>query len=203
MTPIPDLLSQAEPHQTAAEAERRGKKRNVAPHQPSAWQLEQAMSVLLATAARLRTEDSELMEDERLFADMLEGEGGDAMDVLDRVIRASIVATSFAKEAKERADAIAERAARYKARADNLRGCAFAALTALELPKVERPDFTASVRAGQASVFIEDDAAVPDAMCKITRTPDKTMIGVALRAGNVVPGAALLDGIPSLAVRTR
>jgi Siphovirus Gp157 len=180
-----------------------GKPRKTAPFAPSAWQMEQAMSVLLSTAARLREEDPELMQDERLFADMLEGETDNAMDVLDRIIRASIVATSFAKEAAERADAIADRARRYKARADNLRGCAFAALYALELPKLERPDFTASVRAGQSSVFVEDEAAVPDALCRFTRTPDKTLIGAALKAGNTVAGAKLLDGIPSLSVRTR
>jgi hypothetical protein len=171
--------------------------------QPSPYQLEQAMSVLLSTASRLREDDPELMQDERLFADMLEGESGDAMEMLERVIRASVVAASFAKEAKDRADAIAERAARYKARAEALRGCAFAALTALELPKLERPDFTASVRAGQPSVFIADEAAVPDALCRTTRTPDKTLIAAALKAGETVPGAELLDGIPSLAVRTR
>jgi Siphovirus Gp157 len=170
---------------------------------PSAWRIEQAMSVLLATASRLREEDPELMEDERLFADMLEGETDNAMDVLDRVVRASIIATSFAKEAKERADAILERVARYKARADSLRGCVFAALTALEISKIERADFTVSVRAGQKSVFIEDEAAVPDAMCRTTRTPDKVLIGAALKAGNTVAGAVLLDGIPSLSVRTR
>jgi hypothetical protein len=171
--------------------------------QPSSWQLEQAMSVLLSTAARLREDDPDLMQDERLFADMLEGESGDAMEILDRVIRASIVAQSFAEEAAERADAIAERAKRYKTRADALRGCAFAALTALDLPRLERPDFTASIRAGQASVFIEDEAAVPDSLCRTTRTPDKTLIGVALKAGNVVTGARMLDGIASLTIRTR
>lgn len=170
---------------------------------PSAWRMEQAMSVLQATAARLRTEDPDIAEDERLFADMLEGEGGDAMDVLDRVIRASIVAASFAEEAKARAAAVAERSARYKARADALRGCAFAALTALEMSKLERPDFTASVRAGRAAVFVEDEGAIPDAFVCVTRTPDKTLIGAALRAGQLVPGASMLDGIPSLAVRTR
>lgn len=172
-------------------------------HAPSAWQMEQAMSVLLATAARLREDDPELMQDERLFADMLEGETGDAMEVLDRVIRASIVAASFAKEATERAGAIAERATRYRLRADALRGCAFAALTALELPKREQPDFTASVRAGQPNVFIEDEAAVPDPLCRVTRTPDKTLIRAALKGGSTVAGAVLLAGIPSLSVRTR
>lgn len=170
---------------------------------PSAWQMEQAMSVLLATAARLREDDPELMADERLFQDMLDGEGGDAMEVLDRVIRASVVAASFAKEAAERADAIAERAKRYRYRADTLRGCAFAALTVLGIQKREQPDYTASVRAGQPSVFIEDDAAVPNGLCRVTRIPDKTAIGAALKAGKIVPGAVLLDGISSLAVRVR
>src|ERR1700728_1671201 len=105
MTGTPDLLAPTAERQAQDVAVRQSKKR-AAPHQPSARQMEQAMSVLLATAARLREEDPELMQDERLFADTLEGESGDAMEVLDRIVRASIVAASFAKEAKERADAL-------------------------------------------------------------------------------------------------
>ena len=178
------------------------KKSAVAPRRgPSPYQIEQAMSVLSSTAAMLREADPEIATDQKLLLDMLEGEGGDAMEVLDRVIRASIEANVFAKAAKERSDAIADRATRYKARADALRGCAFAALSALDISKLERPDFTASIRAGQQSAFITDETLIPDGFMRVVKSPNKSAITEALKAGTDVSGAELRNGAPSLTVR--
>lgn len=168
----------------------------------SAWKMEQAMSALMAVRARLLEDDPDIAADERLMHDMLEGESGDAMDVLDRVIRASIVAASQARAAEELARSIMARAARYNARAENLRGATFAALTALELKRHERPDFTISIRTGQPRVVITDEASLPDAFVKIKREPDKTLIGAALKAGQAVAGAEMSNSAPSLQVRT-
>jgi hypothetical protein len=169
--------------------------------EPSAWKLEQAMSVLLSVRQRLLDDDPDMAADEALMHDMLEGETGNAMDVLDAVIRASIAAAGLAEEAAARAKNISARAARYKARAESLRGAAFAALTALELKRHERPDFTATVRAGQPAVIITDEDLLPAAFVRTKTEPDKTLIAAALKAGQAVPGADLTNATPSLMVK--
>jgi Siphovirus Gp157 len=169
---------------------------------PSAWKLEQAMSVLLSVRQRLLDDDPEMASDEKLFSDMLDGESGDAMEVLDAVIRASIIATSMAAEAASRAKSISDRATRYKARAEALRGAAFGALSALDIRRHERPDFTASIRMGQPAVVITDESALPAAFVRTKTEPEKTLIAAALKAGQDVPGAALTNQTPSIQVRT-
>jgi hypothetical protein len=169
---------------------------------PSAWKLEQAMSVLMAVRQRLLDDDPEMASDEKLMAGMLEGESGDAMDVLDAVIRASIVATGMADEASARAKNITARATRYKARAEALRGAAFGALAALDLKRHERADFTASVRVGQSVVIITDEASLPAAFVRTKTEPEKALIAAALKAGQDVPGCELSNATPSLQVRT-
>ena len=171
--------------------------------QPSPWQLEQAMSVLLSVRRRLLDDDPDIGNDERLFAGMLEGESGDAMDVIDNVIRASIEAASRAQAAKDIADHAAERAARYKRRAEALRGAAFAALSALDLRRLERPDFTATIGNGQRAVVITDEAALDRRFIRVTEAPDKAAIAAALKAGETVEGATMQNANPVLTVRVR
>jgi len=161
------------------------------------------MSALLAVRQRLLQDDPDLADDEQLFSDMLEGEGGDAMEVLHRVLRASIAAKDMAEAADSRAIEIAARRDRYRRRAEALRGAAFAALDALGIKKLELPDLTASVRAGQPVVVITDEAALPEVCIRVTREPDKALIAAALKGGREVPGAELSNSSPSLTVRTR
>ncbi len=173
------------------------------PGPPTAWQLEQAMACLMAVRSRLLEEDPDLADDERLMADMLEGESGDALEVLHRMVRASLHAKSMAEAAKQRAADITARAARYAKREGDLRGGVFAAMEALGMRKLEAPDFTASVSAGAASVVITDEDQLPDAFVRITRSPDKAAIGAAIKVGDTVSGAEISNGLPRLTVRTK
>ena len=161
------------------------------------------MAALMAVRSRLLADDPEIEHDERLLADMLEGEGGDAMDVLDRVLRASLHAKDMAQAAKDRAAEMEQRAARYVRRAEALRGAAFAALDALGIKRRELPDLTASIAVGRPTVVVEDDAALPDQFNRVRREPDKTALMQALKSGEQVPGATLSNGTPSLQVRTK
>lgn len=169
----------------------------------SPYKLEQAMSALLSARQRLLAEDPDIAADERLFSDMLEGEAGDAMEMLDRVLRASVHARDMSDAAQARAEEITARYNRYKRRAEALRGVAFAVMDALDLRRRELPDLTASIAAGRPSVMVTDEASLPEAFVKIERKPDKTIIGAALKAGNIVPGAALSNSLPTLQVRTK
>lgn len=170
---------------------------------PSPFRLEQAMSVLMSVRSRLLEDDPDLADDERLMADMLEGETGDAMEVLHRMVRASMHAKSMAEAAKQRAADIAARAERYARRDAALRGGVFAAMDALGLRKLEAEDFTAGISAGTPSVVIADETALPDEFMRVEKAPNKTAISAALKGGATVPGAFLSNGLPRLSVRTK
>lgn len=170
---------------------------------PSPRQMEAAMSVLMEARDRLIREEPDIIDDEKLLHDMLEGETGDAMDTLDALIRASIHAGSMADMGKTRAMEVRERASRYERRQETLRGVVFAALSALELTRHEQPDFTVSIRNLQPSVVITDETALSDDLVRIERKPDKALIKAALTAGQIVPGAELSNAPQTLSVRTK
>lgn len=170
---------------------------------PSNYALEQAMITLVAARQRLLNDDPDILNDERLFSDMLEGESGNAMDVLDQVVRAAIIAENMEDAARVMQTDLATRVARFAARKNTLRGIAFAAMESIGTKKLERPDFTASIRNGQPSVIITDADAVPDAYVRLERKLDKTAIAAALKAGETVPGAEYSNGLASITIRTK
>lgn len=170
---------------------------------PSPFALERAMSILMAVREKLLVEDPTIQEDERLFSDMLEGQSGDAMDVLDRMVRAAQHASSMATAAKIRAQDMMERSKRYANREDTLRGVIMAAMEALNMKRREMPDFTVGVSAGTQSVQITDVEKLPDEFVAIERKPDKTAIGAALKAGKEIEGATLSNAAARLTIRSK
>lgn len=170
---------------------------------PSPRQLSDAYAVLLQAREKLLAIEPDIAEDPRLFGDMLEGEGGDAMGTIDRLIRSSIEAEDMAAQAHVRATEIAEREARYKRRNKALRDTAFALMQALDLRKIERADFTANIaNGGQPSVVVTEPHEIPDQYQRVIKTPDKAAIRLAIGNGETVPGAMLANPAPSLRIRT-
>lgn len=170
---------------------------------PSPFAVQRAMTVLLEARERLLTVEPGIEQDERLYLDCLDGESGDAFEIIDRIIAAAIDAEALAEHASRRMAEIAERRARFKRRNEQLRGVAFAMLEALGITKLERADYSAAIRAGSPHVIVTDAAALPDAMVRVKREPDKTLIGTALKAGNTVDGAQLSNSAPALTIRVR
>ena len=170
---------------------------------PSPFALARAMAVLATVREELLAIDPNAIEDVALFQDTLEGEGGDALDLLANVVRQSIEAEALAEAVKTRKADLAARQTRFERRQEVLRRIARDALQALGLPKLEMPDFTASVANGRAKVLVTDDKALPDAFVRITRAPDREAIGEILRAGKQVRGATLSNPEPTLTVRAR
>jgi hypothetical protein len=142
----------------------------------------------------------DLAEDTTLLTDTLEG-----------ITDAPTVIASFIRKAREDeagADALAvmlkdmnARRSRLQDRADKYRASALAMMEAIGIRKLEQPDFTASIRSVPPKVEIEDETAIPDHLCKIVRTPDKTKLKEALSFGPV-DGARLSNGSETLTLRT-
>ncbi len=141
--------------------------------------------------------------DDDTLRDTLEGLT-DATDIIGAVIRSSLEDAALL-------DALSTRLSDMKARRDRLeermrskRDVARRAMTAAGIDKITHPDFTVSLRSGQATLDIIDASQVPPAYLKPQPpTLDKQGLLAALKAGCVIDGVALKDPAPQISVRTR
>jgi hypothetical protein len=170
---------------------------------PNAWQIEQAMSALMSGRAALLANDPDLAADEAALSEALKPETDDVFALLHRILRASVQARAMADAADKLIDDLTARRDRYKRRAETMRGTVFAAMDALNLPKIELPDITASIAKGKPAALITDETALPDEYWRTTRAVNKAAINDAIKSGVVVPGVEMTNAIPSLQVRTK
>lgn len=141
----------------------------------------------------------ELGEDEDLRRDMLEGSTA-AYDVLTRLVDIEREADSHAKAVASRVSDLQARRQRAERRKDMARGLMLRVMQAAGIQKAPLVEATVSVTKGRDSVEITDEAALPDNVVRVVRTPDKTLIKEALAAG-AVPGARMKAGEATLMVR--
>lgn len=144
----------------------------------------------------------ELSEDLNALQDTLDGET-DALDVAAGMIRAAQRRYAMAEGLRALQQDMADRKARLADGGDKLMEAAQSMMDAIGVRKMERPDFTAWLRATPPKVQIIDEGALPDRAWRTTRAIDKTEIKKLLAEGLEVPGAALTNGGESLTVRTK
>lgn len=77
-------------------------------------------------------------------------------------------------------------------------------MDAAQLPKIIMPEATYSIGKGRNRVLINDITAVPPDYCHPpVPKPDITKISDAIKSGETFNWAALIEGEPSLSVRTK
>jgi monoamine oxidase len=85
-----------------------------------------------------------------------------------------------------------------------LRAAVLHAMTEAKVPRIKRPDMSLSVGAGKPRLVIIDDAAVPEALCRIERTPNKKEIAQWLSEVDGMPNwAKWEEAKPFLSVHKR
>jgi hypothetical protein len=141
----------------------------------------------------------ELAEDEAALRDTLEGITH-APDLIATFIRDARADEAMAEALRIMIGEMAQRKVRIMFRADRRRLAAQRLMDACGLRKIELPDFTASIRAVPPRVEVDDDASLPDSLCKIVREPNKVAIKEALANGTVA-GARMTNGSETLALR--
>ncbi len=160
------------------------------------WRLTSALTALYAGASRLREEDPDA---EIELGDLDAAE--DVESAARALIRAIQQADDMAGMAKKRADELTTRVKRFQDRSARYRGLLLSTFDAMGWKKREWPEATVTLRAGNPGVVVTDEAAIPEEYVRVTRSPDKPAIGADLKAGVVIPGAALANGMPSLQIR--
>ena len=149
----------------------------------------------------LLAEFPELADDVDALADTLEGISM-APDLIAEFIRNAREDEANAEALASMLRDMADRKARFIARAERRRQAAMNIMNAIELRKLEMPDFTASIRAVPPKVEVDAEEQLPDTLCKFTRSPDRTKIKEALADGPV-SGAHMTNGYETLTVRTK
>lgn len=152
--------------------------------------------------AALLTAHPELEQDEILRADSIEGETS-AFEFLSRIIRIIGGTQSLANGTADYIGELHERKARLERREASLRSLIFKVMNTADLKKVELPEATLSIRAGQPKVVIVNENEIPSEFFHIKREPDKTLIKAALQANENVLGAALSNSEPVLTIRVK
>lgn len=136
--------------------------------------------------------------DPQLILDTLESLDGELNDKAVSVAQFSRNIEATAAAVREAGKAMLERAARLEKRAESIRNYLLLQMEFAQVSKIECPWFVISIRKNPPAVVIDDEAQIPDAYKVVPEPPpprpDKAKIKDALRAGDDVPGARLVQG---------
>ncbi|MDB5607740.1 MAG: uncharacterized protein JWP25_4640 [Bradyrhizobium sp.] len=159
--------------------------------------------VIRQSIENLKISYPDLIEDDEAWMATLESETC-FNEILTTIVRRIEDTKALVIGTKGRFEELKARKDRFENRIETLRELAFKIMSAAEIAKAELPEATLSLRAGQQQLIGEaDPAALPDALCKISRSPDRTAIKEALKTGQTVPGFELSNSTPSLSIRIK
>jgi hypothetical protein len=151
----------------------------------------------------LKLSHPEILEDEEAWLATLESET-DFEQLLTTIVRRIEDTKILAIGTKDRFEELKARKERFEHRIETLRDLAFRIMQSAEIAKLEMPEATLSLRAGQQQLVGDaDPASLPDEFCKISRDLNRTAIKEALKAGMMVPGFTLSNSQPNLTIRIK
>lgn len=149
--------------------------------------------VQMAEIARIAEQLAALCEDdERLFADMLEGES-DLFRIVGKLHQQLAHDRELIAGISARQTDLAERKRRLADRTVATKAAIGQFLRAAKLPKIELAEATYSVRDGKPSLRIVDAEAVPADLQKIKTEPDNTAINAAFADAEELPNWLVLE----------
>jgi hypothetical protein len=142
----------------------------------------------------------ELADDDILRADMVEAEtkAYDFLHTLENKRQAGLILIMGLKALIEQ---LRQRLARIERHEEGLRGAMRKTMEAADLKKVTLPEATITLRLGPPHVLITDETKIEDYYWRVKWEPNKTLIGAALKAGQVVEGAVLSNPEPVLTIK--
>lgn len=149
----------------------------------------------------LKVSNPEVLEDDETWLLALESETN-VEELLTQIIRQIEDTKALVVGTKDRFEELRARKDRFESRVESLRALAFKLMEAADLPKLELPEATLSIRSVPPSVMITDEEKLPDIACKFERKPDKAKIKELLASGWVA-GATMSNGSKSLSIRIK
>ncbi len=152
-------------------------------------------------ASQLRTDFADI--DEETLADTLEGLS-DLPNLLCTIIRSSLEDEALIVALKGRLGDMKARLERLQARHQRKRELVCDAMSRAGMEKFGVEDFSISLRMGPARLEVVDESKIPG--CYFAPQPpklDRSGLLAALKGGELLDGAALVDGVPHIQVRTK
>jgi hypothetical protein len=132
---------------------------------------------------------------------------GDRKDKLGAYLAVADEQDGKAERDKERAAYLKQRAERHEAKAERLRKAVQLDMEANKETKIEAGDYTAAIKPGRDRVDIgmeflpwAEKTERKDLLRIKPAEPDKVAIKAAIKAGQIVTGAKLVKGDPSLSI---
>ena len=141
--------------------------------------------------------------DDETLLDTLEGIS-DLPELIQGLIRSSLEDEVLISALKQRVEDMQARLSRLKDRFERKRELASWAMANAEILKMQTADFTLSLRQGPPRLDVLDQEKVP-AEYLVPQPPRLDRAGLigALKRGDVIPGAVLVEGQMHVAVRVR
>lgn len=150
---------------------------------------------------RLKRFYPELLDDLELLAGTVEGQT-DFDPLMDAILEQFIEAVSLKDALSLRIDAMKARVERFDKQAEALRELMMMLMQSADKTMVRRPLATVVRSKGRAVLQLDDDFNAQGYM-RVRTEPMKADILAALKAGNEIPGARLVETEPALSVRTK
>jgi hypothetical protein len=146
-----------------------------------------------------------LADDDDIITDSIEGETN-AMEAVSNLLRRIGESESMMDGLQAYIKALQDRKARVQDRTTSMRKAILGFMSEFGIKKIERPEATVSMGAGQQSVGYSPDfdaRSLPPVFQKVTVEADKAKVKEALKAGEVIPGCWLTNAQPTLTVRVK
>jgi hypothetical protein len=167
----------------------------------SAAILRHEVSEYLILADQLKAQFAEI--DDETLRDTLEGIS-QLPDLIQEIVRSSLWDQILITALKARLEEMQERLERLKTRFDKKRALACSTMVTAGMERMQAADFSLSLRQGQPRLDVLDEAQIPSQfLVPQAARLDRTGLLNALKRGEVIEGAVLLEGEPHIAVRTR
>ena len=150
----------------------------------------------------LRAAYPQIADDEDQWLLSLESET-DLREFLTVAVKRICEAEAFVEGIDDLITDIKTRRQRFEQRGEAMRTMAFKLMSAADVRKLELPQATLSIRAGQPRVIITDEARLPPECLRIRTEPDKVRIKDRLSHGEHVDGAEMSNAESVLSVRIK
>ncbi len=147
----------------------------------------------------------ELAEDDQLRADMVEG-STDMYDFMRHLEYMRRVACAMAGGVATTIAELVLRQERFERRDEAVRKLMFKIMDAASQKKLELPEATISIVAGQPKLMMGDNAELsllPNNLVKFKLEPNRAAIKDAIKTGQTVPGFSLSNAEPHIMIRTK
>lgn len=141
--------------------------------------------------------------DEDTLADTLEGIS-QLPDLITQIVRSGLEDDVLVTALKLRLDEMQGRLSRLKERHEKKRALAAWAMSQAEIRRIQAPDFSLSLRPGSQRLEILDEGQVPSPFL-VPQPPrlDRAGLSAALKRGETIDGAILVQGEPTIQVRVQ